>query len=154
MIMCWETRLEPVLLVAEKDIPVKKILRDTMEPYYHPTLKYEIGKEYYTFMESPYRPLGFHQFMQIGYGFHSYHNMCTLTIEQGLQLCVRFDGHAVCVYPYKNMLIADCVIPKGSTYYLNEFSSKLEFAHKDTKKRVKRKEKNVFLSLLVKVFRL
>lgn len=119
--MCWATRLKPVLLVAEEDIPVKKILRDTMEPYYHPTLKYEIGKEYYTFMESPYRPIGFHQFMQIGYGFHSYHNMCTFTIEQGSTLCVRFNGHTVCVYPNKNILIADCVITKGSTYYLNEF---------------------------------
>lgn len=119
--MCWATRLKPHILVAEKDIPTIKILRSTLESYYFSDFKYNIGEVKYSLLATPYHPIGFSEFLQIDYGLHSYHPDCGV-VRTNLYIYVKLLKDSI-ITKYYDMaiLVANCVIPEGSSYYLNEW---------------------------------
>jgi len=141
--MCWTANIpshkEP--LIADKDINVKKVVLkrsgDTINSVYM-DCKYKLGEvmevdemicEYYS------------QNLCVYEGLHSYHEdtviyltlslMPTLYVFSGISgrkldyLYSGFGGRKVdylydCSRPYSYYMEMHCIIPKGSTYYVNE----------------------------------
>lgn len=119
--MCWVTKEVSIKSkVAEEDIPVFKIVKKDLQAYYQ-EFQYSIGEVFKTEMSVPmYSPL------KLGYineGFHSYSSKkCDIeAIER-----YKFTEPYISVFygkyrldSYMDACILECVIPKGSIYYLN-----------------------------------
>lgn len=119
--MCWITNVTPQSKLAEEDIPVFKIVKKDLQAYYQ-EFQYSIGEVYKTEMSVPMfsNPC---KVFYIDEGFHSYSaEDCNTIITEALFepiitifhkfLLLRLDA-------YMDACILECVIPKGSVYYLN-----------------------------------
>ncbi len=118
--MCWKCS-RAGLKVAEKDIPVFKILfkwtDDFLEAYYN-EFYYCTGIEYSGELDVA-REFPGHYYI-VDRGFHSYSPKCVITatrdtilITWGMETLDYFDRNC-------NLVRADCIIPKGSKYYVND----------------------------------
>lgn len=90
--------------------------------------KYEIGKEYVEDIEME-SPNNLRCYYSIRKGFHSYSTEKTYLNERDKRWLVwsKFDDIAIDVINLENvdfdenLVVAECVIPKGSKYYENEY---------------------------------
>lgn len=146
--MCWKTKSikHAMPKTAEFDIPVFKVVDRSRKPFYFtnkgiwtdrektPTYTYEAGFTYRP------KPGSFDYWTclryEIGEGIHSYSAGCQVKIDEEpigtnagriLKIYAQTDGSNqfpvwLDSYLCIDVLRMDCVIPKGSTYYLNEWS--------------------------------
>ena len=136
--MCWfsgSKKLSKYRRIARKDVLVRKLVMATESPYkvvsYFTGFEYELGKTYYdsylSIIHANEPQLGACIFV----GFNSYSTECKITRKE--QTTVSGDkkkdeievyspdgGELVECYELDNLLMIDCVIPKGATYYVNE----------------------------------
>lgn len=122
--MCWMSHNLPVMKIAEEDIPVKKVFRinlfrKLLSPVY--TTEWEEGEEkeenIFLLVNSKFERCGENYIMR--YGFHS----CSEIKFKPLgQFCQVLNKHNVVVLTchYTDSVICDCIIPKGSYYFINE----------------------------------
>ena len=113
--MCWVTNKFPIKLIAESDIPVKKILYRTNESLYSPCYrtKWNVGETKECTLDNPVISLYIPGRWEIGEGFHS----C-----KELHKCSEWwcCGDVLILESFSFYVICDCVIPAGSEYYINE----------------------------------
>lgn len=117
--MCWITNVTPQSKLAEEDIPVFKIVRKHLQAYYQ-EFRYSIGEVFKTEMSVPiFSPC---KVFYIDEGFHSYSNQkCKTVIREGMAgpIIIVFHHEAYRLDSYMDAYILECIIPKGSIYYLN-----------------------------------
>ena len=125
--MCWKSSKEPVLMMAERDISVEKVLRVDDDGELSSTIrtlnKWKLGEVMYTSItEHNFKEEDFYQYT-IRLGFHScakiinsprydmvdYWVSCCGDVKE-YELFYADDGEVVC----------EAIIPSGSKYYLNE----------------------------------
>lgn len=108
--------------IAEEDIPVFKIAKyenDKIFSYYK-SFVYEPGITYKTELGKPmYALLSPEE--KIYEGFHSYTNDCKWgkIVCGGKYICIYGINDVVGLYDGSKVVKLNCVIPKGSTYYIN-----------------------------------
>ena len=113
--MCWSSKIKPVLLIAGKDIPVKKILlhqgtNDYVSPCYK-QFGWNINKVHTTKLGEPIvHPLSY----DISQGFHSCEDIIALDVFWATGFHIIFERD------YDEVVVS-AIIPKGSEYYKNEF---------------------------------
>ena len=120
--MCWITDERTTAQVAKEDIPVFKLCTRDMSnnilPYYYSNkLKYEVDLTYTSKIHKFKNAAGQHE---INRGIHSYSPKCTISsfsygvsvISPEFRTLDNYCRYALC------MIL--CVIPEGSTFYLNE----------------------------------
>ena len=134
--MCWVTKNEDCLyrMTADKDIPVFKIVHDADErpgyvSYYYGAFYIE-GQESTSYLEEPLT--GQKKSYSVNHGIHSY-GSDIVKVSLGwhigeIRVYVIFLGECLdaCIYDQeyinaKDIYRLDCIIPKGSKYYLNEY---------------------------------
>lgn len=144
--MCWHT--EQIAMTqpfkAEEDIKVFKLCRgtsnnDTVLPYYYgaPWNSYKLGETYLlmkTMKTTKTMSLGGHQY-EIGEGYHSYgvgkftlerrqdrvrDNVIIMHVDKETKLRKLVDTLDIARFYVKLVL---CTIPKGATYYKNEYDT-------------------------------
>ena len=120
--MCWTVSMTPQSKLAEEDIPVFKIVRRNLKAYYR-NFHYSIGEVFKTEISVPmYSPC---KVFYIEEGFHSYSNQeCKTAITETLSEPIitvfhMFHGELYRLDSYIDACILECVIPKGSIYYIN-----------------------------------
>lgn len=137
--MCWLSKVEKIPRTAGEDIPVYKVM---WLPYeegkfysYYNEMEYEVRKVYS--MED-FKPenaefILFGYSMRIDEGFHSYNKDKTKIYDrlfcweiQGSTECFPMYSRDIILTPptdckYKDIVAVKCIIPKGSTYYENEY---------------------------------
>lgn len=112
--MCWVSFKPPVKRVAEKDILVYKVVNPSPhknECYsFFFNFLYKFGVIYNTDIKIKYIDNGKDEYMWVGNeGFHSLSNKKAALYESE-------------VYIFKcDTFIVQCIIPKGSDYYINEY---------------------------------
>lgn len=132
--MCWSTTNKSDLnrFIAEDNIPVTKIValfgKDNIFSYYN-DFNYKIGKIYRTNLEEPYLSFnGCGLEYILNHGFHSYSTKVKIIKRDSYLLYAtinsRFMSGFVTTFRIHsrglgNTAVADCIIPKGSVYYLN-----------------------------------
>ena len=136
--MCWfsgSKKLSKYRRIARKDVLVRKLVRVSENPNkvvsYFTEFEYELGKTYYDEELSILNGYGSCHYAGIFVGFNSYSTECKITRKE--QTTVSGDkkkdeievyspdgGDLVEYYELDNLLMIDCVIPKGATYYVNE----------------------------------
>lgn len=132
--MCWTSHnyKHPVKIIADEDIKVFKIVNRNLTSVYE-DFQYEIEREY-KLMEPIVLEIGSTAGMWlINKGFHSY---CFETVKiyvdyysnifshetiQEISIYTKFGRNDKFVGDIGKYIIAECIIPKGSTYYINEF---------------------------------
>jgi hypothetical protein len=114
--------MTPQSKLAEEDIPVFKIVKRNLTAYYR-NFHYSIGEVFKTEISVPmYSPC---KVFYIEEGFHSYSNQeCKTAITETLSEPIitvfhMFHGELYRLDAYMDACILECVIPKGSIYYLN-----------------------------------
>jgi len=118
--MCWTSVKIPKLKVAKYNIPVFKVMSltskaDTLSSIYM-GFNYEIGKEYTSTIGEVFGSPVY----CIDEGFHSYSLGCTVSAIGKLTMVFASKTvHQLDVYGSETILVK-CIIPKGSSYYLNE----------------------------------
>lgn len=115
--MCWISK-ERIKRIAKEDIPVFKIVnRDKTSVFrnflYEENTEYSLGKEIHVY-ES-----GIMHFF-INEGFHSYCKKCEITYTYSDGFFRVIDLVGTVLLGRKSLLILECLIPKGATYYINE----------------------------------
>ena len=120
--MCWTTNKIPKLEIADKDISVFKIVTPKLEAFFHRGFQYEIGVLSVSTLVKPI-------FKAIDKGLHSYSSNLIITNDnfsnyyrcRAIRIWLS-DSYFI-EYPDDPDLTIkmDCIIPKGSTYYLNEY---------------------------------
>ena len=136
--MCWTTYNKDytVKKIAEKDIEVFKIIHDDNTPYFQEGITYEVGKICPTVKIDVIERIcnegvadNIASF-RIFEGYHSYSKEnCYLEEHEWVKYCTRLvrrksdNAVTICYYgkldgEYK---LADFIIPKGTTYYENEY---------------------------------
>ena len=129
--MCWSSKgktIEECKKVAQKDILVRKIMVKETNSYglydsYFQHATYEVGE---TYNESNIN--NNHQiecrWMAIARGLHSYSPKCILRQPKYTSLLYveSIDGkHTLEIYSMRvGIVLVDCIIPKGTVYYVNE----------------------------------
>ena len=115
--MCWITQQEPIEELAKKDIPVYKIVKSNLQAYYFQEFKYAVGETFYSIMGwIDFQVYGVHAFWQIGHGLHSYSYECPM---EGPYVYNPTRTRRLSGYVHCKTAKLHCVIPKGSTYYVN-----------------------------------
>lgn len=123
--MCWITGYKPIKQTAEEDIPVFKIMdykKDELRSFYM-GFKYEIGKLYVGDIEDP-KKTRYGGYIQVA--FHSYSNKCKIILENAILTITTPDHFNIQSEVLSNrnnrdnVLKVNCIIPKGSSYYINE----------------------------------
>ena len=104
--MCLQTDSN-IPKIANEDITCYKVLRITKEgqltSYYHPTMKWEIGKEY----EEPDSVDC--KYLEVNGGvFHSYKKLLDAQWENMMSVVYNYDDRVG---------VFMCIIPKGTRYY-------------------------------------
>lgn len=136
--MCWNSKHVPILKIAKEDIPVKKVLARDMTSPYHVETTWEIGKVHT--LEGKIRPIeGLFSNFFIEHGFHSCKNLYKVQyrLQTKFDKNIWFSSQPIVEYKsphvryfrmkqkeyeYGEEYIAfDAVIPKGATYYVNEY---------------------------------
>ena len=116
--MCWITNITPQSKLAEEDIPVFKIVRKSLRAYYQ-EFQYSIGRVFKTEINVPI--FNSYEIFFINEGFHSYSaKECTaITTEESYKPIIKVYHTFYKLGSYIDACILECVIPKGSVYYLN-----------------------------------
>ena len=111
--MCWVSAKKPVMLIADKDIPVKKILSvqdgKLCSPVQH--AEWKLNVVYKTALQSIPEHINN---WYLNYGFHSCSAIYTDPVFWRNALGVMIFKHE----EYDS--VYDAIIPKGSKYYVNE----------------------------------
>ena len=117
--MCWISK-ECIKQIAEEDIPVFKIVnRDKTSVFrnflYEENTEYSLGEEIYVYGNTILNFL-------IYEGFHSYCKKCEIEITdiESKEFFRVIDLLGTVLLGHKSLLILECLIPKGATYYINE----------------------------------
>jgi hypothetical protein len=130
--MCWNGDNRPI--VSKKDIPVFKIglqKKSSKKIYsYFQFMEYELGMTYKSNIniidyDRWFRP----DFISILEGLHSY-SMDVDVVKYGglyIKTVIKRNGNDKLLERYSinkideyNLVIMDCIVPKGATYYINE----------------------------------
>lgn len=120
--MCWISNSLPYVQIAEKDIPVFKILRrDLVSAYFN--FPYNIGETY------KIREINVHYWdifedeYVIRAGFHSYDPSLVIAVSDTyiLKVLLISRGYRLDHFNAISFKIVDCIIPEGSKYYKNEY---------------------------------
>lgn len=120
--MCWISHSYTTLKVAPHDIPVFKIcrrIRNRIVPYYqYFNLEYLEGKTYVK--KGKIQIENFYGSFCVDEGFHSYRiGMRKLAIDTEALLVNGVIPAITSSYSKGNSVIALCIIPKDSTYVIN-----------------------------------
>lgn len=132
--MCWVTKNKPVKQVAKRNIKVQKVLHLTSYGFVSPCFdiykwkkslpntsyletpeeSYKYPYDNYIYPENPIKKK-----YKINYGLHS----CKKIVRNGDGFCTVDDNmnEHYLMMAMANDFICECIIPKGSTYYLNEY---------------------------------
>ena len=139
--MCLDITKDPQLKVATEDIICYKVVRQSenmlITPYQ--LMPVEIGKTYISKLIEYDRALGSGKGIDVG--LHSFATIKSARIEindWSLYISVRANGKLF--QRSSDMIIIECVIPKGSSYYTGTFSiekSEHESYASDTLKYIK-----------------
>ena len=122
--MCWIEYIKPELHIAEQDIPVFKIIRQDLHSYYR-FKHYALNKVYTTTLDTPEPIAGNIKAYGVYEGFHSYHKGCLVRkTSKTVTVQALYEFGTIGLYwtsPINNFSICrvECIIPKGSMYYLN-----------------------------------
>lgn len=125
--MCWITydKKYKDFKVAEEDIPVFKVVRKIPLSSYYTNYLYILNEVHTTEPIKINHSLIYHgEEWKIQKGFHSYSVECTTEISCGQNIQVySSDDDAILLDYYKmsNTCKLECLIPKGSLYYVNEW---------------------------------
>lgn len=117
--MCWISKSAPIKLIAEKDIPVFKIVEKTNQGRNYWSIYYE---RLYHLGEKVTSKIEIRDIYKIERGLHSYIPEVKL-ILCGDYLSIKdlrgwyVDGFSLSLF---NLAKMNCIIPKGSEYYVNE----------------------------------
>lgn len=113
--MCWVTNKFPIRLIAESDIPVKKLLYRINESLYSPCYRTEwnVGETKDCTLDKPIISLYNDLTWEIYEGFHS----CKELHKHHEGWCC---GDTLILGSSPFDIICDCVIPVGAEYYINE----------------------------------
>lgn len=134
--MCWKTNLDgPVEMVSERDIPVRKVVVRTLEGSYRSLYRHAEYKRNVTYkMEKPLHTASYYCMRYIDEGFHSYGERVDILFSPimypsgqiGMTFVAKYkDSLLDCGdFPLSEingtLEIIDCIIPEGSSYYVNE----------------------------------
>lgn len=126
--MCWTTKFKSCaeMRTAEEDIEVFKIAIDNRERIvsYFYYKEYNVGKTYkMDFNEKPFF-VSASKLFNIDSGFHSYSTKCRINLnvyDNGYILDIIFYGTLLQSYSHVGLVKLNCIIPKGSHYYENEY---------------------------------
>lgn len=134
--MCWSSHSKKLMecyRVAEEDVPVIKVMLEKVDcagQFYYLSFfrgHVYIPKKAYVQPDAfSYNVTKFSDKnnVDIAIGFHSYSRECKFVkIMQNLLHVYSPDETHVCeYYPFEigNLVLIDCIIPKGTPYYINE----------------------------------
>lgn len=130
--MCWISNKEPVFLTAKEDVEVFKIgkLSDKGVHFVRSLIMeylYQLGKTYFipnALVSTPCFSQG--MAYAITEGFHSY-DPNNLMFERKSKECTLYlkmkNTQYIAGYAYPDWLYIQAVIPKGSTYCVNEYGA-------------------------------
>ena len=136
--MCWfsgSKELSKYRRIARKDVLVRKLVMATESPNkvvsYFAEFEYELGKTYYDKELSRLDACSSCHYVCIFVGFNSYSTECKITRKEQTTVSggkkkneievYSPDGkELVECYELDNLLMIDCVILKGTAYYVNE----------------------------------
>jgi len=124
--MCWVTNITPQSKLAEEDIPVFKVVRKNSLLSYYTDYPYILNEVHTT------KPLKINhssvEEWKIQEGFHSYSIECVTKIVRtvcGRSIKVynsdKDDEVLLDYYEISSTCKLECLIPKGSLYYVNEW---------------------------------
>lgn len=130
--MCWSSKYVK-RLIADKDIKCWKIIRQYEDNHVYSLylrMKYLLNKEYSLGRSIYVRQVNKSSFLNVKYeinqGFHSYFNKPKLILLND-EFNVEVNGMIVDRIYYnpsaistRDIHIAECIIPKGSVYYMND----------------------------------
>lgn len=125
--MCWKSKEKKTPQIAGEDIFVYKVMLQNPDTGRYKSLyygmRYEAGKVYRTCIEpiNTYRPLYIE--MEIDKGFHSYSMDRTMATKDKYQIVIyNMENNEIVdsIFFSDNLVIAKCIIPKGSKYYKND----------------------------------
>lgn len=125
--MCWKSKEKKTPQIAGEDIFVYKVMLQNPDTGRYKSLyygmRYEAGKVYSTCIEpiNTYRPL--YPEMKIDKGFHSYSMDRTMATKDKYQIVIyNMENNEIVdsIFFFDNLVIAKCIIPKGSKYYKND----------------------------------
>ena len=136
--MCWHSNHRPSVIIAEQDIPVKKVLIQIDRIYHSPIFSsvWEIGKELKesdSFRITPEYDSSLKEY-RVDKGLHSCSEI-KLLFEDELYLSVFYIAVNKCmrviVQHIPFAVVCDFIIPKGASYIVNEegdyVSNRLKF---------------------------
>ena len=137
--MCWVTQDTPVERIAEEDISVfKYICGDNLHSYFFTDYRYVIGETLYATLGMPFPVIGLRGALSIGSGFHSYGNACVIQeFAKHLDVYPPHLRYHIGSYNLYELKRVECIIPKGSHYYVNsdmEYVSDKIIVNRITKK--------------------
>ena len=123
--MCWKSKNKPILKIADKDIPVKKLLDEHRLGLFSPFMsqfKWNLGEERESEMEEPDYSLSSDDW-RIRLGLHSLEEAREAKLDTtyyGIAYGYYCKGNYIAfsadtLFPY------DAIIPKGANYYVNEY---------------------------------
>ena len=126
--MCWKSSKEPVLMVAERDISVEKVLRmgdnGVLSSPIRTLNKWKLGEVMYTSItERNFKEEDFYQYI-IRLGFHSCAKIINSPRYDVVDYWVSLYGDAKeyeLFYADDGEVVCEAIIPSGSRYYLNEY---------------------------------
>lgn len=122
--MCWRSSIKPIKIIADTDIPVKKVLDkyddgQLCSPYFV-GFTWEIGKVYEVEMDEPMESDGDYV---IESGFHSAEEIEKIDADEngiGYYNVFLANNHTI-VLSLEKLDIYDAVIPAESNFYVNEY---------------------------------
>lgn len=120
--MCWITKEKAVKMVADKDIKCFKIVRKNFRSVFF-YKQYILYKTETDFIEEPQEYMSF---TKINHGIHSYGYECDVFLYEKYYIGVgarknESDLELFEVEDIGESIVLDCIIPKGSSYYKNEY---------------------------------
>ena len=121
--MCWTIYKFPKRKKAKKDVPIFKVLRKHQRAFFYPEFKYTLGKKYKTNIRNYLSIL--YEYMidynvDVNKAFHSYSGDLKLDITESDATIHLKNGRFEIYHDYEQPVVAYGVIPKGTTYYVNE----------------------------------
>ena len=122
-------------MVADEDIRVYKVMeqmpgsRTFDSLYYHKS--YEVGQVYKTVIKPIYNNIECLYRTRIENGFHSYDRSKTeikddsiswhINVKNREDISIDILWYSNSLLKYRNIVAVECIIPKGSKYYENDF---------------------------------
>ena len=123
--MCWKSKHKPKLEIAEEDIPVQKVLDVTVgyepcSPIY--PFKWKLNNKYFVQLPIPIFDDKL-KCWQAHIGFHSCGSIHVIDYNFARQCKNKFGVTVLATsnFRYDNWKVFNCIIPKGTKYYKNEY---------------------------------